>query len=181
MKSTIKVICTVLMALLVFSVSAYTASAQTINSAEALKEYLEKQPVNSLDKPIKVTISANDLMMGKIVEVINSAGKYVSLDLSGNTLTTIPNNAFFDVNKRIGCAVLVGITIPNNVTSIWNYAFGFCTGLKSVKFEGTIASENFATYAFEPLGDLRAKYFASGGGPGTYTRPSGNSNTWTKR
>ena len=80
---------------------------KSLNSAEALKEYLDKQPANSPDKPIRVSMGANDPMLPKIMEAINSSAKYVHLTLTGSALTTIPNNSFKD------CKLLAGITIPN--------------------------------------------------------------------
>jgi len=198
MNNKFKVI-TALAVVLVFSASACTSGGgKSLTSAEALKEYLDKQPANSPDKPIKVTMNANDLMIEKIVTAMNSAGKYVSLNLPGNALTTIPDGAFYDESTNKGCSTLVAITIPssvtrigesafygsalasvtigNGLTSIGERAFELCGKLTSVKFEGTITSSNFHSSAFP--GDLRAKYLA--GGIGTYTRPKGSS-TWTKQ
>jgi len=104
---------------------------KSLNSAEALKEYLDKQPANSPDKPIKVAMKANDMMIGQIVGVIVSAGKYVSLDLSGSPLTEIPREAFR------GCKMLAGITIPDSVTSIG--FLSFCqTGLTSITIPNSV-------------------------------------------
>ena len=90
-------------------------------------------------------------------------------------LTTVGNYAF----SR--CTGLTSITIGNIVTSIGSGAFRDCTGLTSITFSGTIASSGFPAYSYTDSfpGDLRSKYLAAGGGPGTYTRTSG-SNTWTK-
>jgi len=87
-------------------------AGQTINSAEDLLAYLNKQPANSPDKPIKVSMVANEPMLPKIKDAMNSAGKYVSLNLSGNLLTKIPSEAFK------GCETLAAITIPDSVTSV---------------------------------------------------------------
>ena len=73
-----------------------------------------------------------------------------------------------------GCASLTNITIPDNVTSIGYYAFK-CDSLVSVTFEGVIAKTGFGD-AF--IGDLQFKYFATNGGPGTYTQKSRNK--WSK-
>jgi hypothetical protein len=94
-----------------------SGGGKSINSATELKEYLDKQPANSPDQPIKVAMKANDMMIRDIAEVIKNAGKYVSLDLSGSPLTEIPQGAFN------GCKTLAGITIPNSVTSIGYVAF----------------------------------------------------------
>jgi hypothetical protein len=107
---------------------------KSFNSAEALKKYLDQQPANSPDKPIKVAMKANDAMIKDIAEVIENAGKYVSLDLSGSPLTTIPESAF------AWCALLAGITIPNSVTSIEMMAFFECNNLTGVTIPNSVTS-----------------------------------------
>jgi len=149
MKNTIKVL-GIIAFIAVFTFSAATCSAQSggggkaLNSPEALKEYLDSQPANSPDKPIKVSMGANELMLPKIRDVLNSAGKYVSLNLTGNALKTIPERAFSDsridnsLNKE--CEALVSITIPNGVTSIGEAAFFGCTNLTSVNIPNSVTS-----------------------------------------
>jgi len=72
---------------------------RSITSADALKTYLDSQPANSPDKPIKVAMKINENMVEDIKKAIDSAGKYVSLNLSGSPLTTIPN--FFLMNASV--------------------------------------------------------------------------------
>jgi hypothetical protein len=91
-----------------------------------------------------------------------------------NGVTSIGSNAF-DL-----CNQLTNITIPASVTKISANAFRFCTKLTSVTFGGSIPSSGFHANAFNGLGDIRDKYLAAGGGAGTYTRPNGESTTWTK-
>jgi hypothetical protein len=105
---------------------------KSINSAEDLKEYLDSQPANSPNNPIKVSMGANELMLPKIKEVLNSAGKYVSLNLTGNALSTI--------SDFTGCKTLVSINIPNNVTSIGQSAFLNCTSLTSITIPDSVTS-----------------------------------------
>jgi len=148
---------------------------KSFNSAEELKVYLDKQPVNSQDKPIKVSMTINDPMLGNVADVIKSSGKYVSLNITGSALTTIPEYAFKD------CISLVSITIPASVTKIggdnWNKrgAFNGCDSLTSVTFQGPV---DFSDYSFPR--NLRTDYKDTGGGPGTYTWAS-DSLTWTKQ
>jgi len=71
------------------------------------------------------------------------------------------------------------VTIPASVTNIGNFAFDGCTGLISVTFQRTMASNSFGIYPSFP-GDLQDRYLAANGGAGTYTRPDGLS-TWTKQ
>jgi hypothetical protein len=113
---------------------------KTLNSPEALKEYLDKQPANSPDKPIKVSMTINDPMLKSVVDVIKSAGKYVSLNITGNALTNIPKKAFES------CETLVNITIPNSVTSIGDSAFDSCTNLASVTIPNSVTSIGYSAF-----------------------------------
>jgi hypothetical protein len=144
---------------------------RNFNSADALKAYLDKQPVNSPDKPIKIAMKANDVIIKNIATVIRDAGKYVSLDLSGSPLTRIPEGTF------AYCKTLAGIIIPNSVTEIGDNAFQDCDNLTSVTFQGNITNLG-VHYRRGNILDLLAKYRA--GGIGTYTRPK-DGDTWTKQ
>jgi len=77
---------------------------------------------------------------------------------------------------------LTSVIIPDSVTSVGEGAFNSCTKLNSVKFEGTITSNNFST-STPFLGDLRAKYLATEGGIGTYktTAPVDSKSVWEKQ
>ena len=103
-----------------------------LNNPEALKEYLDSQPTNSPNNPIKVTMSINKLMIPKIKEVLTTTGKYVNLNLTGNALKEIPDNAFSE------CKTLVGIIIPNSVTRIETDAFSCCTSLTSITIPNSV-------------------------------------------
>ena len=178
--------------------SSASGGGKSLNSATELEEYLDKQPANSPDNPIKVAMKANEMMIRNIWGVLLHTRKYVILDLSGSPLTEIPEHAFYDdddppVPNLVGVIIpngvtsiggqafqrtgLTSITIPASVTSIGDRAFQ-CQNLTSVTFEGTIDADNFSTRMSPFPGDLRAKYLAEG--IGTYTRESG-SNTWTKQ
>jgi len=134
-----------LTAVFTFSMASCSSGGKSLNNAEALKEYLDKQPANSPDKPIKVSISANIPMLPKIAAVLRDAGKYVRLNLSGDALTTIPDKAFYDENTDRGCEVLVSVTIPNSVTSIGDWAFCDCTKLTGVIIPNSVTRiEQFA-------------------------------------
>jgi hypothetical protein len=119
-----------------------------------------------------------------------------------NSVTTIGAYAFYGCSKLKNitipdsvttiadysfqyCTSLASVTIGNGVTSIADRAFYNCTSLVSVTFENTITSSGFSTSAFYPIGDLRAKFYATdadNGTPGTYTTPPpvSSSSVWTK-
>jgi hypothetical protein len=113
---------------------AQTGGGKSINSATELKEYLDKQLVNSPDKPIKIAMKANDVIIKNIGTVIKEAGKYVSLDLSGSPLTEIPDQAFFE------CTPLANIIIPNSVISIGRAAFWSCSSLTNITIPNSVTS-----------------------------------------
>jgi len=105
--------------------------------------------------------------------VFRGSPKYVTLDLSGSTFTSIGDNAF---NQ---CYGLTSITIPDSVTSIERWAFYGCTNLASVTFQGTISANNLGDTWNSPFeGDLKGQYLA--GGIGTYktTTPVPATETW---
>jgi len=145
-----------------------------INSPEELKEYLNNsRQANSPDNPIKISMTIDDSMLNSVVEVIDSANKYVSLNITGNALTNIPEIAFFASTK------LAGITIPESVTSIERLAFIECTRLISVTFKGTITSSGLDLVSF--MGDLREQYLNGGIGTYTTTAPVDYDADWTKK
>jgi len=138
----------------------------------------------------------NDTILGSVENIIKAAGKYVTLNISGDALTTIPGNAFNNYKT------LVGITMPNNVTKIGYQAFSGCENLTrviipssvtrigdetfdfvtNVTFQGSTISEFFGQQAFGHNGDLRDKYLA--GGKGTYIITGRNEYAgpvWTKQ
>jgi len=114
----------------------YTASSvsdiQTFLSSQltntAATAYTVKLNVNSLTTPTNIRTTLN-----------NAAGKYVILDLSGCTFTSIGNSAFS------GCTNLTSVTIGNSVTSIGNSAFYNCTSLTAINVDAgnsAYSSEN---------------------------------------
>ena len=82
-----------------------------------------------------------------------------NLYLNGELVTdlVIPNNVTSIGNYAFdGCSSLTSITIPNSVTSIGNYAFSGCSGLTSVTIPNSITS--IGENAFEECKKLTAVY-----------------------
>jgi hypothetical protein len=60
--------------------------------------------------------------------------KYVDLDISGSTITTIPENAFES------CYNIVSVTMPNSITSIGKSAFASCFNLSKITIPSGVNS-----------------------------------------
>ena len=99
-------------------------------SVSAMNAWLNKQPANAAGAPYNVKLNVNNLS-----GVASALGtKYVSLDLSGSTITSIGDRTFD------GCTSLTGITIGNSVIAIGNYAFFGCTKLTSITIPNSVTS-----------------------------------------
>jgi len=124
----------VILALVFTTCSGSGGGGKKLNSAEDLKAYIDNQPANNPDKPIKVSMILNEQMIPNIVEVIRSADKYVGLSISGNLLTAIPESAFQN------CKNLAAITIPKGVISISDSAFYGCSDLNTITIPTSVTS-----------------------------------------
>jgi len=125
----------------IFIFSVAVSFGQPLNSPESLKAYLDKQPANSPDKPIKITMNVNEQMLRKIATTISSTNKYVFLDLSASNITYIGWGAFE------GCTYLTNITIPNSVTKIDTVAFVNCTSLASITIPNNVFNIGFGAFS----------------------------------
>jgi len=159
-------------------------------SIDSFVLWLSKQPDNTAQTAYSVKLNVASLggnatqvgsyyrcVLGDCLIALNT--KYVNIDFSGSYITNIPNSAFSQ------CTSLTSVTIPASVTRIENYAFSGCTSLTSVTFAtgSNIPDATFGNNVFpEAYGNggnaLKTAY--STGKAGTYTRPDGNSTTWTK-
>jgi hypothetical protein len=118
-----------------------------------LSAHLAALPVNTVSTPHTVALRvSNTSEFTTIKNVLNGAPtKYVNLDLTGSTITSIPEFAFnIGVSPYTGCATLIGVTIPNGVTSIEYGAFGYCNNLSNINFPNGLTS--IGQYAFEGAG-----------------------------
>ena len=136
-----------------------------------LGTWLLEQPANTADTPYVVKLNVSDL--GAMGNTIYS-GKYLSLDLSGSTLTTIGVGAFESCNDLISviipagvtsiemtafrhCTNLASVTIPPGVTSIGSEAFFVCSKLASVTIPASVTS--LGSYVFQNCDSLTSVTF----------------------
>jgi len=135
----------------------------TFTSITDMKAWLSKQPNNTAATAHIIRLNISGL--GGDWETFGSVGyvlqqnenKYVNLDLSGSTITSIEERAFLGCYKLtsviipnrvtsieedafFGCRGLTSITIPNSVTSIGKGAFKGCSGLTSVTIPNSVTS-----------------------------------------
>jgi hypothetical protein len=85
-------------------------------SVSDFKEWLSRQPDNAASAPYNAKLNLKSLT-GLMNVLKDAPQKYVNLDLSGSTFTSIGRNAFED------CASLTNVIIPNSVDSIGGNAF----------------------------------------------------------
>jgi len=124
-------------------------TTQIFTSIAAFKTWLNAQPANTAATAYNVKLNVSDL--GGAYSDSGSAGnalitnlsKYVNLDLSGSTFTSIEYDVFF------GCSNLTSVTIPSSVTSIVGDASYGCTGLTAINVDAAntaYSSENGVLY-----------------------------------
>ncbi|MDR0472564.1 MAG: leucine-rich repeat protein [Treponema sp.] len=111
----------------------------TFTSVADFGTWLAAQPSNTAATPYTVELNVADL--SGISNNIFS-GRYVSLDLSGSTFTSIGDHAF------AYCWSLASVTIPDSVTSIGDFAFNFCTSLASVTIPNSVTSIGGAAFQY---------------------------------
>jgi hypothetical protein len=148
-----------------FSKPFFSGGGRNIDSAEALKEYLDSQPANSPDKPIKVSIRVDDAMIKNVAKVLKTSDKFVNLDLSrSSALAVIREKTFKEVKALAGVTLpdsvtsigdnafigtsLTSISMPKNVTSIGNGAFSYCTNLANASIPDSVTNIGDSAFAW---------------------------------
>ena len=130
------------------------------NNITQLTDYLASSNANTADSPIHVKVNVNlDTDWNNLLSVLNTANKYVALDLSGSTgmvefapgtantgerlivKLVLPNSSTsivgieYDLGKRLFMFFTKLKKITGlNITNIGENAFMFCTSLTTVSF-----------------------------------------------
>jgi hypothetical protein len=117
----------------------------TINE---LSSYLANQPANTKDTPYSIALKIdNEADFWNLKTTLGGAtDKYVYLDLSDSTVTTIPNDAFF-TPFRTECNTLTGITLPDSITIIGDHAFFRCANLTDLTIPYNVQSIGKSAFA----------------------------------
>jgi uncharacterized protein YjdB len=129
---------------------------------EGLAAYLAKLSANSASTPYNIKLKVSNSYEFEIIKsaLNGEPNKYVYLDLSVSSITTIPYFAFSGLEfnngeyEYYGCATLTGITIPQGVTSIESVAFYLCTSLASVTIPNSVTS--IGNFAFHYCSSLKS-------------------------
>jgi len=139
----------------------------TFTGMEAFNKWLEKQSPNTPDTPYRVKLTLNDGSFGgHSLRYFGNGGKYVHLDISDSTITSIGEEAFTDCDTLVGITIgnsvksigrkafsgsgLIGIIIPSSVTDIGSSAFYSCRSLISATIPDSVT--NIGDYAFYESG-----------------------------
>ena len=93
------------------------------SSVNSLIAYLSAQPDNDTNTPYTVFINIDDLTGFNVA--IRNSGKYINLNLSGSTFTSIEFNSFFNND------FLIRVTLPNSV-NIEHSVFGRSANLLEI-------------------------------------------------
>ena len=125
-----------------------TINDTVIKGLPALLTYLQNQVNNNKNTPYYIAIEIDDSSLANIRATLNSLqDKYVYLDLSPSSIWRIPDSAFYGKSSPYGCDTLVGITIPNSVLDIGQYAFCQLKNFASVAMGNNV--DTIGTYAFQ--------------------------------
>jgi len=132
------------------------------------KTWLAGKPANTANTAYNVNLNVSDLggnsftdgSVGKALR--DNSTKYVNLDLSGSTFTSIVVQAF----ER--CISLTGVTIPKSVTGNNGPAFAYCTNLAAITVDaantayistdGILYNKNKTTLITYPAGKTGSSF-----------------------
>ncbi|MDR2305467.1 MAG: leucine-rich repeat domain-containing protein [Treponema sp.] len=149
---------------LVFPVTGATESSFSgpFSDLAEMKAYLQSLPANTPGTPHTIALegalesfSKNGDWLGGVFENLE-AGKYVALDLSACTGTTIPAVPGPSTRENLSAKtlLLVSVSLPDGLTDIGKYAFYSCTGLPTVSLPDTLTGIGIRAFSFSGLTEI---------------------------
>jgi hypothetical protein len=115
-----------------------TINLHAFTSISELATILATLPNNTAATPYLIVLNISNLSWeeGSLGNLLYSSYwyKYISLDLSSSTITSIGEEAFS------GCENLTSITMPNSVRSIGESAFSWCSSLTNITIPNSVTS-----------------------------------------
>ena len=147
-----------------------------VTSTTDFENLLNGLEPNTITTPYTIILNImynnREIDLPKIKNILlNATDKFISLDLSGSTIT-----GFLLANFQY-CTSLTSIILPDSITgALAPLTFYGCTNLTSVTFQSIF----IIPYANSFPGDLQAKYSMEDGGIGMYTRET-DGTEWTKQ
>jgi hypothetical protein len=109
-----------------------------------LESYLANLTPNTPSSPHNIALKVSSVDEFPTIRTLldGAPNKYVNLDLTGSTVTSIGKLAF------VKCTSLASITIPNSVTSIGEGAFYSCENLVSIIIPDSVTSIGESAFHF---------------------------------
>jgi hypothetical protein len=117
--------------------------SNTFTNVGDFDEWLSTQRINTKDTAHTafLNLSAWDNRIQYALQ--EESRKYVNLDFSGSTFTSIPIRRAFAY-----CSNLIGVTLPNSLTSIPDETFSCCYNLTSVTLPNSLTSIPDETFSY---------------------------------
>ena len=127
-----------------------TVNKPTFNSIADLATWLSTASTNTAATKYEIALNVSDISTLRAT-LNGAANKYVSIDCSGSTFTTVPAETFYGATSPYGTATLTGITLPSGVTTIGNSAFRRCANLASINIPNVTIIDQFTFYGCSSL------------------------------
>jgi hypothetical protein len=128
----------------------------TFATVENLSAWLAAAPRNTPETPYQIFLRDLDVQtafaasdgdpLGKLYAALN--GKYIALDLSGCTGTSIGASTESHVNRRGNKDGIVSLVLPETLKTIGDFTFYGCGSLVSLNWPSTEAGAEIGGYAF---------------------------------
>ena len=142
-------------------------------SSSGMADYLSSLPSGS-----EATIKIDDVTASNITSIrdalMANSDKIVFLDFSDSSLDSLPASSFYNMTSFTGCTNLVGIELPDGLTSIGMSAFMGCTSLESIEIpDGVTGIGVSAFYGCSSLTEIEIPASVTSIGMGAFAGCSG--------